>query len=399
VRQALAALTCRGATPLPLPLLLMLLLPLTWKLEIPCWILDIDPLSLSLPLTWKLEIPCWILDIDPLSLFFWCVRAYYRGMNATPESKSPRGTFVMNVLANRRLCQGHYLLRLGGKEFPPTKPGQFVQLQCRVPGPQAGWSEVQVAPGDWPELTGRELTEGEPILRRPLSLAGRRDTEFDVELDIIYSVVGRGTSWLADAAEGDEISVLGPLGNAFAVSETKPHAALVGGGVGIPPMIFLASAMQSADKDAVAFCGARSVDMLPVTLAPGVEIATDAAPSPGISQFAQFGVDSVIATDDGTLGWKGFVTEPLAAWLDALPDAPDTAVVYTCGPEPMMRAIAEICIARNVECQVSLERHMACGMGTCQSCVCKIKSDTDAGWSHKLCCTQGPVFKAADIVW
>ena len=305
----------------------------------------------------------------------------------------------MKVLDNRQLCRGHYFLRLGGKEFPPTKPGQFVQLQCRIPGEQAGWTEVQVAPGDWPEFTGRELVEGEPILRRPLSLAGRRDTEFDVELDIIYSVVGKGTSWLSGAEQGAEISVLGPLGNAFAVSDTKPRAALVGGGVGIPPMIFLASAMQAAGRDAVAFCGARSVDMLPVTLAPGVEVSSDGKPSPGISQFARFGVDSVIATDDGSLGWKGFVSEPLTAWLDALESPGDDAAVYTCGPEPMMQAVAEICIARNVECQVSLERHMACGMGTCQSCVCKIKSDTQTGWSHKLCCTHGPVFNAADIIW
>ena len=305
----------------------------------------------------------------------------------------------MNVLSNRQLCRGHYLLRLGGREFPPTVAGQFVQLQCRRPGARAGWREVEVAPGDWPDLTGRELTDAEPLLRRPLSLAGRRDTEFDVELDIIYSVVGTGTAWMARAGQGDEISLLGPLGNAFAISESKPLAALVGGGVGIPPMIYLASAMQAAGKTVVAFCGARSADMLPVTLAPGVEVAPDGQPAPCISQFGQFGVDSVIATDDGSLGWKGFVSEPVAAWLDAL-DAPDRqAVVYACGPEPMMRALAEICIARDVECQVSLERHMACGMGTCQSCVCKTRSDAEQGWSYKLCCTDGPVFDAREIIW
>ena len=318
----------------------------------------------------------------------------------------------MNVLSNRQLCRGHYLLRLGGREFPPTRAGQFVQLQCRKPGVQAGWSEIEVAPGDWPKLTGRELTDAEPLLRRPLSLAGRRDTEFDVELDIIYSVVGTGTAWMARAGEGDEISLLGPLGNAFAISEGKPLAALVGGGVGIPPMIYLASAMQTAGKQAVAFCGARSADMLPVTLAPsqtkgsGLFVfagektkSPDPFVSPSISQFGQFGVDSVIATDDGSLGWKGFVSEPLAAWLDGV-DAPDRqAVVYACGPELMMRAVADICIARDVECQVSLERHMACGMGTCQSCVCKTKSDAEQGWSYKLCCTDGPVFDASDVIW
>jgi len=305
----------------------------------------------------------------------------------------------MNVLENRLLCKGHYLLRLGAKEFPPTEAGQFVQLQCRLPGEQAGWIAVEDPAVGWPELKGRELTEAEPILRRPLSLAGRRDTEFDVELDIIYSVVGKGTSWLAQASEHDEISVLGPLGNAFPISDSKPKAALVGGGVGIPPMIFLASTMQAAGKDAVAFCGARSVDMLPLTLAPGVDVDPGGKPSASVSQFSQSGVDSVIATDDGSLGWKGFVSEPLAVWLDGLAAPADEAVVYTCGPEPMMRAVAEICIARGVECQVSLERHMACGMGTCQSCICKTKSDAEAGWSYKLCCTHGPVFDAREIIW
>jgi len=335
------------------------------------------------------------------------------GMNAGSETQSPRGTFLMNVLSNERLCRGHYLLRLGGREFPPTLPGQFVQLQCRRPGARSGWSAVEVAPDDWPELAGRELTDAEPLLRRPLSLAGRRDTETGVELDIIYSVVGAGTSWMARAGRGDEISLLGPLGNAFAIRESKPLAALVGGGVGIPPMIYLASAMQTAGKQAVAFCGARSADVLPVTLAPaqtkgsGLFFWGDGktkSPDPFvcaacISQFARFGVDSVIATDDGSLGWKGFVSEPVVAWLEALDAPASQAVVYACGPEPMMRVVAERCIARDVECQVSLERHMACGMGTCQSCVCKTRSDSEQGWSYKLCCTDGPVFDAREIIW
>ncbi|MCP4377444.1 MAG: dihydroorotate dehydrogenase electron transfer subunit [bacterium] len=320
-------------------------------------------------------------------------------MKDISETQSPRGTFVMTVLLNRQLCHGHYMLRLGGGEFPQTQAGQFVQLQCRRPGQQSGWNEVKVAPGDIPRPSGLELTESEPLLRRPLSLAGRRDTQNGVELDIIYSVVGTGTAWLSSAVEGDEISVLGPLGGAFAISETKPFAALVGGGVGIPPMIYLAADMQPAGKQTVAFCGARSGDVLPVTLNPDADVAADGQPSACISQFAQFGVDSVIATDDGSLGWKGFVSEPLAVWLDALDAPASDAVVYACGPEPMMRAVADICSSRHVQCQVSLERHMACGMGTCQSCVCKTRSDTEQGWSYKLCCTDGPVFDASEIIW
>jgi len=288
---------------------------------------------------------------------------------------------------------------LGAGEFPETRPGQFVQLQCRTPDPQAPWREVHTPAGDWPKLTGGELAGTEPLLRRPLSLAGRRDTADGAELDIIYSVVGTGTRWLSGAAEGDEISVLGPLGNAFTIRDDKPFAALVGGGVGIPPMIYLAAAMQAAGKSAVAFCGARSADALPVTIDPAVPVSETGAPGPCVGEFARFGVESVIATDDGSLGWAGFVSEPLEAWLDSLAAPGREAVVYACGPEPMMHAVADICIARGVECEVSLERHMACGMGTCQSCVCKIRSDTSQGWSYKLCCTDGPVFNARDIIW
>jgi len=320
-------------------------------------------------------------------------------MNAASQTQSPRGTHLTKILSNRQLCPGHYLLCLGTDDFPPTRPGQFVQLQCRTPGSQPPWREVRTTAGQWPKLTGSELAGTEPLLRRPLSLAGRRDVERGVELDIIYSVVGTGTRWLSGAAVGDAISVLGPLGNAFTISDDKPRAVLVGGGVGIPPMIYLASAMQDAGKTATAFCGARSAGALPVTIDPDAGISDTGAPGRCVDEFSRFGVESVIATDDGSLGWGGFVSEPVEAWLDSLDDPGRGAVVYACGPEPMMHAVADICFARGVECQVSLERHMACGMGTCQSCICRTVSDTQQGWSYKLCCTDGPVFDAREIVW
>ena len=111
------------------------------------------------------------------------------------------------------------------------------------------------------------------------------------------------------------------------------------------------------------------------------------------------GCQESIATDDGSLGRAGFVDQAFEHWLDQAGLGAEDLVVYACGPEAMMQAVAEICLLREIECQLALERHMACGMGTCQSCVVKIRDGSDRGWSFKLCCTDGPVFDARDVVW
>ncbi|MCE5277615.1 MAG: dihydroorotate dehydrogenase electron transfer subunit [Planctomycetaceae bacterium] len=315
-------------------------------------------------------------------------------------SASPRGTFTGEVLANEQVCDGHYRLILDVPHFPPSRPGQFVQLQCRYPGEREGVHVVEWPPGQAPKFTQAELTDREPFLRRPLSLAGRRDhARGAVELDILYRISGTGTAWLSGVTPGKSLSVLGPLGNAFPIDAGKPAAALIGGGVGIPPMLYLAAALQAAGKKTVAFNGSRSSCLLPLRLLPAGKVRPDGLPSHCIAEFAAWGVDAGVATDDGSLGFAGLVSRPFEQWLDQQPQPDRDLVVYTCGPEPMMKAVAEICISRNIQCYLSLERHMACGMGTCQSCVCKIKADTPQGWSFKLCCTDGPVFDARAVVW
>lgn len=306
------------------------------------------------------------------------------------NSTRRRGAFIARVAANRRLCDEHYLLTLHLEAFGPSKAGQFIQLQCRRPTVRIGAKTV-----DWPEegiakFTQPELIGTEPMLRRPFSLAGRRDTDEGVQLDLIYRTVGAGTGWLAGVKADQELSILGPLGNAFPISHEKPQAVLVGGGVGIPPMLYLAEALGAAGKDTVAFCGSRSARLLPLTVA---------GDNGGVAEFAAFGAAAGIATDDGSLGRKGFVTELLAQWISGQCDAPTGLVVYACGPEPMMKEAGEICISRGIECYLCLERYMACGMGTCQSCVVKIRDDSNGGWSYKLCCTDGPVFDAREVLW
>jgi dihydroorotate dehydrogenase electron transfer subunit len=326
----------------------------------------------------------------------------------TAPSTSRRGVFAATVALNQPLCRDHYRVLLDVAGLPPSRPGQFVQLGCRRLAPQTTLHEVTWSPGQPPRLTQPELTNREPMLRRPLSIGGRRELGGGISrVEIIYRAVGAGTRWLSTAPKGTELDFIGPLGNGFVIRPEKPLAALIGGGVGIPPMIYLAEALAAAGRRTVAFAGVRSAEMLPLELA--CQPAATAAPSQCVREFAQYGIASVVATDDRSLGAAGPVSETFRQWLNTHLPAGDELVVYSCGPEPMMRAVAEICLSRGYECQLALERHMACGMGTCQSCVVKIRTHDQPqdgaagapgkGWAFKLCCTDGPVFDARDILW
>jgi dihydroorotate dehydrogenase electron transfer subunit len=300
-------------------------------------------------------------------------------------------------MVHQSLCREHGLLTVGLTRFPPSRPGQFVQVQCRSLAEPIAAREVAWTAEHPPRFSQSELLDNEPLLRRPFSLAGRRDTDSGVELDIIYRVVGTGTRWLTGLSVGDELSVLGPLGNAFEIRGTKPAAALVGGGVGIPPMIYLAEALRAAGKDIYVFVGAQTADLLPLRVLDAPAAADE--PAPRLAEFAAYDTRDVVATDDGSAGVHGLVTEPLEAWLDRIAFLPEDLVIYTCGPEAMMRGVAELSTRRGIACQVSMERSMACGMGTCQSCICKTVSPDEPGWAYKLCCTDGPVFRADQIIW
>lgn len=289
--------------------------------------------------------------------------------------------------------------------FPQTCPGQFVQLQCAdVIDADAAPAEYDWSPGERIQLSGDELARRTAVLRRPFSLAGRRDLASGDggprgEIDIILRTVGVGTEWLAALRPGDTVNVLGPLGNAFVLPPQNGTALMVGGGVGIPPMIYLAERLSREGVRGVAFCGATTRDLLSLTL------SGDPA-SPSLAEFGAHGVPSVVTTDDGSAGRRGFVTDALADYLNTTPTDPATTIIYTCGPEGMMRRVAEIARRHGVPCQVCVERAMACGMGTCQSCVIKVKKPDPAApplaghdWCYRLACTDGPVFAAELLLW
>lgn len=338
---------------------------------------------------------------------------------ASPTSSptTPRRTrFDAAVEINRPLCREHFLLRLRidrSQPFPSTKPGVFIQLGCRTPdgaidvdalhGVDREWS-----PGQMPQLSQPELCRPLALLRRPFSLAGRGDDERGTWVEVIHRVVGAGTGWLAALKPGDPVDFIGPLGNHFALPAGKSLGLLVGGGVGLPPMFYLAEAMRAAKWDAIGFVGAMTRDLLAVTFRDGVEVNIFGAPALSAQEFARHGYPAVITTDDGSHGLRGRITAGLEQYLQTLTAADlARAVVYTCGPEPMMHAVAKLAKAHNIDCQVCLEQAMACGMATCQSCIVKIEDakkphgTTEHGrpWRFKLACTDGPVFPADVVVW
>lgn len=316
-----------------------------------------------------------------------------------------RGQFVATVIDNEPLCREHFRLVLRVDQFPPTEPGQFIQIACR----DAGVNPDPQAEFDWPpvdvgSVEGEEFRHPVALLRRPFSLAGRRDTPEGVELDIIHRVVGTGTCWMSQLDAGNTVDILGPLGNRFELPRNDQIALLVGGGVGIPPMLYLAERVAGR---AVAFCGATSRQLLPLKLIGGAQSGAS-EPDFVIDEFARHQIKSIITTDDGSYGLRGFVTDALERYLESLTPQSSTLnpVIYTCGPELMMKRVAEIAIARGIECQVAVERAMACGMGTCQSCCIRVrKPDVSqvplpgSDWCYRLACTDGPVFPAADLLW
>ncbi len=336
-----------------------------------------------------------------------------------PMAASPRGSFEFTVKENRKLCTDHFRLILSTPHFRPSVPGQFVQIDCRDsqnPAPSHEPRTFDWHPGTRPIPHDADFNFPLAYLRRPFSIADQRSgPNGTTEIDIIHRVVGKGTQSLAQFQPGQKVSVLGPLGIGFHIPHDLKLACLVGGGVGIPPMMYLANFLAAAGiKTAVAFIGAQRHDLLPITFTPpphGQPSSEAGDPVLNVEEFKTHGFPAVITTDDGSLGMKGYVTQALRRFLHQRQQQSGTlagTLIYCCGPTPMMKATARVAAEFHVPCQVSLEQPMACGMGTCQSCIIKYRPHEGAGvaaeaaavdWKYKLTCTDGPVFDTRDIIW
>jgi dihydroorotate dehydrogenase electron transfer subunit len=237
------------------------------------------------------------------------------------------------------------------------------------------------------------------LLRRPFSFADVTPEKDRTVAELLYCVLGPASVRLSALKAGDQAGIIGPLGHGFSVPESKQLALLVVGGMGAPPIRCLAKHLRAEHPEmkAVAFVGARSVDALPYE---GDLTEISAEVGSFIPAFARFGISSAVATDDGSAGHWGFITDRLTRWLDEQKDwSARETILYACGPEPMLAAVARIAEQRGIDCQVSMERRMACGIGLCQSCAVECRVEGSQETVYRLCCQDGPVFDARQVVF
>lgn len=244
------------------------------------------------------------------------------------------------ILENAAVNTDTYRIRLYAPAIAATaRPGQFVMVQVSL--------------------------QQDPLLNRPLGIAGVDSRQQSIT--VFYRVVGKGTELLSRKKTEESLQVLGPLGNGFALNAERPL--LIGGGMGLAPLLFVAQAMCPAPVEVIA--GGRTKSELFWK-----------------SIFEEVCQEVHVTTDDGSLGIRGNCLAP----LDALTRKKGFDAILACGPVPMLRAVAEYAGACGIPCQVSLEEHMACGFGACLTCTCEKK---EGGYFQV--CKQGPVFDAGEV--
>jgi dihydroorotate dehydrogenase electron transfer subunit len=247
------------------------------------------------------------------------------------------------VVCNHRLNHEFVVLELQHPGIlPEMEPGQFVQIKV----------------------------EGKPdtYLRRPISI---HDVDFEQNrLKLLVQEVGDGTRWMGSLKAGDLLNLVYPLGNCFTLPKS-PRVLLVGGGCGVAPLLFLGKKLKKNGIQPRFLIGARSSAHL---------IELDAYKALG---------EVFITTEDGSAGTKGYVIHHPVMKTQT----PDFDLIYTCGPEPMMKVIAKYAENHGIECQVSLENNMACGIGACLCCV------TATQHGNKCTCIEGPVFDSKELKW
>ncbi len=211
------------------------------------------------------------------------------------------------------------------------------------------------------------------LLRRPVSIctANRKNGCYD----LLFQKKGSGTGLLSLKKPGDCLDVLGPLGNGFNLNAKYESIAVVGGGIGIFPLLFLLNESKAAIKKA--YLGFRTAKLIVLE-----------------EEFKRSASTLETATDDGSYGTSGFVTDILKRDLES----EQFDMIYSCGPNPMLKMVVEIASANKTRCQVSLEQRMGCGFGACLVCACKIQAEGD-NWQYGHVCMDGPIFNGQDVIF
>jgi dihydroorotate dehydrogenase electron transfer subunit len=265
---------------------------------------------------------------------------------------------IGQVMENRSVAPGHFLLTIRlPLSFATPIPGQFVMI--------------------------RDPDRGEPLLPRPISVYGFQREEGHAILNLLCRVAGRGTALLSRLNPGSTLTVLGPLGHGFAIDPDVRQLLLVAGGVGAAPLAFVLQEgsllkPDSGKRQVTAYLGAGTAELLT-----------------GLNRFQDF-CDLRTATDDGSCGYRGTVTERLAVDLAGY-DAKST-LILACGPGAMIRSLALLLRDSRIRCQVSLEERMACGVGACLGCVVAIR-EGEGRTGYRRVCKDGPVFDIREILW
>lgn len=265
------------------------------------------------------------------------------------------------------------------------------QFVIRIEAPKCA---ARALPGSFAHLT----VDDDIPMRRPLSIM-RVDAQAGW-IEILYKIVGPGLAALARRRVGDSLSVLGPIGRGFTLEPTRPRPLLIGGGVGIPPMVFLAEATRGDTRAAwrpLVLMGSEIP--FPFRTKPSTILVPDlpAGTIACMPMLDAWGIPSRLASRSGFPGcYDGFVTELATEWLASLDGAALAKVeVFACGPTPMLEATARVAQRFGLPCQVSLEEFMACAVGGCAGCAVRVQ--TPAGPAMKRVCVDGPVFEAAQV--
>lgn len=293
---------------------------------------------------------------------------------STPADKPHRGTIFVDegtVVDQREYPGDQFVLRVNAPETAAhAVPGSFAHIRCDADIP----------------------------MRRPLSIM--RADGATGEVDFLYKIVGTGLRALSRLRSGDDVNLLGPIGNGFRPNPDRPRKLMLGGGVGIPPMVFLAEHLhaQGIDLSASLVVMGSEVPFPFEQCRSQIDVAgTAAAVTDAMPELENIGVPSRLASLQGYAGChQGYVTDLGRDWLGALDSAAlDEVEIFACGPEPMLEAAANLAAEFGLPCQLCLEEFMACAVGGCAGCAVPVY--TDGEMAMKRVCVDGPVFEARSI--